>query len=288
MPWGLFIVLGVYALCVYGYIYTQYWDSPEYKAAMSYARALSILGVDDGRKCSEAELNRGFELTMEAALLMPDELQLVEHLENLRHRFAERKFKLKQESVNKVEMMSAHTMRIEQEKKAWLVVGSRERGWAPDQLLRGPERVVLWSIPGGVLIIAFWGYTRFSGKTARDKDHEAGLKESEREVEELGDFRRGLGSPGSRPAPQPDEEDDADTMASSPPVRARPPTKSGVPAVARSSAGALKPVTRPPTRASGVKAVARPPTSGAGIKAVTRPPSLTSRPAVKKRPPDDE
>ncbi len=255
VPYGLFIVLAVYGLAVYGYIWSNYWNSPEYKAALGYARALMILGVDDGRKCSEAELNTAFEATLEAARLMPDERQLVDHLENLRHRFAERKFKLKPELIQKVEMMSANTMRIEQERKAWLVVGSRDRGWAPDQLLRGPERVTLWSIPGGVLIIAFWAYTRLSGKALRAKEHEADLKQAEADVEHLGDFRRGLGTSSSRPLPK--VEDDADTIAASPPVRARPPSRVGVAAVSRP-------------------------------KTVTRPPSLTARPAVKKRPPPND
>jgi len=268
VPYGLFIVLAVYAAAVYGYIWANYWNSPEYKAALGYARALLILGVDDGRRCSEAELNTAFEATLEAARLMPDERQLVDHLENLRHRFEERKFKLKPDLVKKVEMMSANTRRIEEERKAWLVVGSRDRGWAPDQLLAGPQRVVLWSIPGGVLIIAFWAYTRFSGKALRDKEHEADLKKAEAEVEHLGDFRRGLGSPAARPLPRP--EDDADTLAQSPPVRARPPSQGGL---VSPSSGSLKPVSRPKT--------------STGSKAVTRPPSLTNRPAVKKRPPDE-
>ncbi len=296
IPWGLFIVLGVYAASVYGYIWSQYWNSPEFKAAMSYARALSLLGVDDGRRVSEADLNRGFELTMEAALLMPDELQLVEHLENLRHRFEERKFKMKQDWVNKVEMMSAHTMRIEQEKKAWLVVGSRDRGWAPDQLLRGPERVVLWSIPGGVLIIAFWAYTRFSTKAAMEKDHEDGLKESERELAELGDFRRGLESSSARPLPQVEEEED-DTLAQSPPVRARPPTRPGVPAVARPPTGTSRAVTRAPTATARpvtraptgtAQPVSRAPVQSSAERPVTRPAALTALPTIKKRPPRDD
>lgn len=231
VPYGLFIVLAVYAIAVYGYIWTNYWNSPEYKAALGYAKALMILGVDDGRKCSEAQLNTAFEATLEAARLMPDERQLVDHLESLRHRFEERKFKLKPDLIQKTEMMSANTMRIEKERKAWLVVGSRDRGWAPDQLLAGPERVVLWSIPGGVLIIAFWAYTRFSGKALRAKEHEAELKKAESEVEHLGDFRRGLGTSSSRPLPK--VEDDADTLAVSPPVRARPKTNSGAKAVTR-------------------------------------------------------
>jgi hypothetical protein len=254
--------LALYGLAVLGYVWTTYWNSPEYKAALGYASALMILGVDDGRKCSEAQLNTAFEATLEAARLMPEERELVDHLENLRNRFEERKFKLKPDLVKKVEMMSANTRRIENERKAWLVVGSRDRGWAPDQLLRGPQRAVLWSIPGAVLIIAFWAYTRFSGKALRSKEHEAELKKSEREVEALGDFRR-------RPAPK--VQDDADTLAQSPPVRARPPSQGGL---VSPSASTLQPVA---ARAK----------TGSGVKAVSRPPSLTSRPAVKKRPPEE-
>ncbi len=251
VPWGLFVVLAVYAAAVYGYIWATYWDNPEYKAALSYAKALLILGVDDGRRCSEAELVKAFELTLESARLMPEERQLVEHLENLRHRFEERKFKLSSDLKQKVEMMSANTLRHEQQKKAWLVVGARDRGWTPEQLLGGPRRAVLWSIPGAVFIIAFWAYTRFSGRAARAKEHEQQLKDSEHDVEALGDFRRGL----DKVRPRPQVEDDADTYAESPPVRVRPPSQSGVKPVTR------RPVTRPPTSGSGVKAVKRRPPS---------------------------
>lgn len=262
VPWGLFIVLAVYALGVYGYIWANYYNAPEYKAALAYARAVTILGVDDGRRCSEAELLKAFSLTLEAARLMPEERGLVEHLENLRHRFEERKFKLPDDFKQKAEMMSANTLRAEQAKKAWLVVGARDRGWAPDQLLGGPERVVLWSIPGAVFIIAFWAYTRFSRRAALAKDHEDQLKGQEREVDELGNFRRGLKNSGNdwKPPPEPawrpppqKRDDEADTLASPPSVRARPPTQGGARAVQR------RPTTRPPTASSGVKPVKRRP-----------------------------
>ncbi len=262
-PWGLLVVLGVYALAVYGYIRQTYYESPEYQAALAYGRALLILGVDDGRRCSEADLVKAFSLTLEAARLIPEERQLVDHLENLRHRFEERKFKLDPELVKKVEMMSANTMRIEQQRKAWLVVGSRDKGWAPDQLLAGPERVVWWSIPGGVFIIAFWAYTRMNAKAVRDREHEDDLKQTEKEVEQLGEYRSGL---NKRPAPKV-EEDDADTLAQSPPVRAQPPSR--------------------PKTGAGLKAVSsarNKPVSGVANKAVSRPPSLTKIPAVKKKP----
>jgi hypothetical protein len=250
VPYGLFIVLAIYAMAVLAYVWSTYWNAPEYNAAKSYAQALTILGVDDGRRCSEEGLTRAFELTLEAARLMPDERVLVDHLETLRNRFEERKFKLRPDLVQKTEMMSANTRRIEQERKAWLVVGARDKGWAPDQVLRGPERAVLWSLPGAVLIVVFWAYTRFSAGSVRAKEHEAELKRQEREVEELGDFRRRLG-PDGRPLVR--VEDDADTLASSPPVRARPPSSTSTP---------------------------RPRTSAGVKKAPTQ-----SRPAVRKRPP---
>jgi hypothetical protein len=97
-----------------------------------------------------------------------------------------------------------------------------------------------------VLIIAFWAYTRMSAKSVRDREHEADLKQAEKDVEQLGGFREGL---KKRPAPK--VEDDSDTLADAP-------------------------ITKPPPK----------PKTGTANKAVTRPPSLTSRPAVKKRPPE--
>lgn len=190
VPWGLFIILGVYALAVLGYVWVEYWNSPPYKAAQAYANALRILGPDDGRRCTEAQLNKAFEYTMQAALLMPEERELLEHLDRLRNRYDEKHFALRKEWVTQLEMMAARTVAIEKRRAPMMVVGARDRGWAADQLLEGPQKVFLWSLPGAVLIIAFWAYTRFSGRRVREEEHEAELKRQEREIRELGAFRR--------------------------------------------------------------------------------------------------
>ncbi len=219
VPWGLFVALAVYALAVWGYVWKTYWSSPEYLAAQHYAQALRILGVDDGRKCSEKELLRAFEHVLEAARLMPRVKPLVEHAERLRWRFDERKLKLPEEYKRRVEAVSAVTRRIEQEQEPWLVVGVRDKGWAADQLLEGPEKVVWWSIPGGVVIILIWAYGRFSARAVRDREHEEDLKAKEREVEQLAEYRKGL-----KPAPSAtQEDDDADTIAE--PPKPRPPSQ---------------------------------------------------------------
>jgi hypothetical protein len=211
-PTGLFIALGVYALVVLAYVKVQYWDAPGYVAAERYARALSLLGPDDGRRCSEAQLVEAMTLVLEAARLVPEEKALAEHTERLRYRFEERKFKLPKDLERHAELVSATAMRREREKDPWLVVGVRDRGWGPEQLLAGPERAALWSIPGAVLIVLLWVYGRFSARAAWAREHEAALQQSEAEVEALGQFREGLSPAPPRKKParrRPPPSDDA-------------------------------------------------------------------------------
>ncbi len=202
IPWGLFAVLGVYAGGVGAYVYVNYYNAPEYKAAQHYANALALLGDDDGRSCSEKDLNRAFELILQAAVLMPKQTNLPKHLEALRYRFDERKFKLRKDFIERAEMMSANTRRHEDAKKGWLVISAYDKGWTPEQTMGGPRRAVLWSLPGAVFIVVFWAYTRFSHRAARAKEHEKKLQDVEHEVEELGEFRRGLKSAESSQSAQ--------------------------------------------------------------------------------------
>lgn len=272
VPWGLFVVLAVYALAVWGYIYKTYWTSPEYLALQAYGEAMVRLGVKEGETCTEADFLRGFDLLLEAARLVPEERELLVKLERLRYLAEKRKFTLSKEQVRHVEMMALRAKNIAEERKPWLVVGTRDKGWAPDQLAETPTRIVWWSIPGGVLIIAYWAYLQFSAARVRAKEHEADLKQSEREVASLGDFRKGLGV--SKSSLRPVDEDDGDTLAEpEPPPRPRPSTGG-------------KPAVRRPATSSGVKPVARPATSS-GVKPVSRP-ATGGKPAVKRRPPDEE
>lgn len=159
-PWGLVVVLGLYGLAVLGYVWATFWSSPEYNAALQYEQALTLLGPADGRKCSEKDRVRAFEKLLEVARLMPEEIQVAEHLERLRHRFDERAFRLNRELVMKAELVSAQASRVEQDRKPWLVVGLRDRHWGPEEVLKKPQQVVLWSLPGGALIIALWAYSQ--------------------------------------------------------------------------------------------------------------------------------
>ncbi len=274
VPWGLFVVLAIYALAVWGYIWKTYWTSPEYLAMEAYGEAMVRLGVKEGETCSEADFLTGFDKLLEAAVLVPEERELLVKLERLRYLAEKRKIPLSKEQLRHVELMALRAKNIAEERKPWLVVGARDKGWAPDQLAQTPSRIVWWSLPGGILIIAYWGYLQFSAARVRAKEHEADLKQSEREVEELGDFRKGLGTSKSSLRRVEAEDDDGPTQAD-PPPRRRPVSTGGRPAVKR------------PGTASGAKAVSRPPTAS-GAKAVSRPATSGGKPAVKRRPPDEE
>ncbi|MDX2008783.1 MAG: hypothetical protein SFW67_01250 [Myxococcaceae bacterium] len=295
VPWGLFVVLAIYALLVAGYVWKTYYEAPEYQAAQHYAKALALLGVDDGRSCAEPKLREAFHHVLEAARLMPQQKDLAVHTERLRWRFDERGFKADPEDVRRAELVSQAARRVDEERQPWLVTGSRDRGWAPDQLLAGPERVLWWSSPGFVLIFAVWGYGQFGAKKARERQHEADLRNDEADLERLASYRSGLGEAPRKYADVSDEEDDA-TQADPPPRPARPSgarpavarreaadsgtrsTSGGRPAVSRSSGG------RPAVSRSsgGQPGVSR---SSGGRPAVSR--SSGGRPAVKREEPDE-
>ena len=189
IPWGLFIALGVYALMVCLYVYSTYWNSPGYQAARHWNDAVALLGVDEGRSCSRAQLEQAFIHMLEVGRLVPEERWIHERIEAVRWRFEERKFKLDQDLKMRAEAVSATHERIRQGRQQFLVVGVRDRGWAPEQVLAGPSRAVMWSIPGAVVIGLLWVWWRFGPNRIKAAEHEEQLVKQEAEVKELGAHR---------------------------------------------------------------------------------------------------
>jgi hypothetical protein len=179
VPYGLFIVLAVYALLVLGYVWATYWNSPEYLAAEHYAQASDLLGLDDGKTASKEILLSAYNHYLEAARLVPRALVLHKRVEAMRWRLDERGFKLDHDMQMRAEAVSMLWQRIQQEQDPILVVGARDRGWQPAQLLEGPGRSFLYALPGGLVIILIWGWTRFSGRRVREQDREKELKQIE-------------------------------------------------------------------------------------------------------------
>lgn len=200
IPFGLFIALGVYALAVLGYIWLTFWRTPEYQAMEHYERALRLIGRDEGISCSPEQLLEGYTELLEAARLMPMVKPLHERIEHLRWRFDERHIKLSKDMVMRAEAVSALYERIRQENAPILVSGVRDRGWAPDQLADGPGRAVLWSLPGGGVIIVLWAVWTFGPRRKRAEEHEEELVKMEHEVEQLAGNRPSARTGSQRPS----------------------------------------------------------------------------------------
>ncbi|MBL8950715.1 MAG: hypothetical protein JNK82_08060 [Myxococcaceae bacterium] len=204
VPYGLFIVLALYAVAVVGYVWATYWNSPEYVAAEHFAQATQLLGVDDGRKVSQRTLTEAYQHYLEAARLMPRVKELHERTEAMRWRFQERGFKMEHDLQMRAEAVSALWERIQREEQPMLVVGLRDRGWQPAQLLAGPGKTFLYALPGALVIVVVWAWLRFSDRKVRGDEHEAELKKIEAEVQALDGHRSRPPKPratGSRRGP---------------------------------------------------------------------------------------
>ena len=190
VPWGLFVALGIYALLVLGYVWATYWRSAEYQAAVNWDQAWSILGRDEGRSATQVELTLAYRHLLEAARLKPEVKSFHTELERLNWRFSEKKWEVPPDLRHASEAVASLWQRIQQERKPILVVGLRDKGWAPEQLVKGPKRVLMWSPVGGLLVIAVWAYGRFNVKRVREQEKEVEAQKLERELAERAQMRR--------------------------------------------------------------------------------------------------
>ncbi len=190
IPYGLFVVLGLYALSVVGFVYLRYWSSPRWMAARHVEEAMVLLGSDSGRTTPPAELVVAYEHLLEAARLQPRIWALHDELERLNWRFEERNLDQPQELRRRAEAVAVLFQREKLKEENALLLDTRSRGWDRRTLLAGPATAFLWSSIGAVLIIAVWLYLRFVKKEVKEEEkaeHRAGVA---RDVEELGRFRR--------------------------------------------------------------------------------------------------
>ena len=185
IPWGLFIVLGIYGGLVLGYIQLTYWGTDQYKAAEHVDQAYALLATDKFEKLSKETLFEAYGHFLEAARLVPEVRGTHERLQELRYRMDQRNIQLPRELVMRTEAMAVLLQRIDEERAPTLVTGIRDRGWAPDQVLSGPKTVLIWSSPGAVLISIFFFYRSFTERRIRSEEHEAESMKGEQELIDL-------------------------------------------------------------------------------------------------------
>jgi hypothetical protein len=185
----LLIALGIYSALALGYLYTSYWSSRRYQAAVHWSSAMDLLGVDDGRRCSRAQLETAFVHLLETGRLVPEARWVQDRIEAVRWRFEERHFKLPEELKMRSEAVAALHENLRLQRQPLLVVGIRDRGWAPDQLLAGPAKVLPWAIAGAVMICLVWAWWAYGPHRIKAEEREEQLLRQEAEVKELGAFR---------------------------------------------------------------------------------------------------
>ncbi len=183
-PWGLLVALALYGLAVVGYAWATYWRTDDYKAAQSYAAAWQLIGHDEGLKATPEQLTQAYALLLETARMKPEVKDVHDQLERLNWRFEERGLRVPEDLRRSAEAVAVLWLRIQQAQAPILVVGVRDRGWAPDQVVEGPKRLFRWSPIGGFLIVMVWAYGRYNSRRVAEQTKESELQHAEHELAE--------------------------------------------------------------------------------------------------------
>ncbi|MBX5484378.1 MAG: hypothetical protein IRZ16_21355 [Myxococcaceae bacterium] len=190
-PYGLLVALGLYALACLGYVWKTYWTAPDYLAAEHYREAWRILEpTKAGRTATRDQLEAAYRHLLEVARLKPEIRDVHDQLESLNWRFDEHGWKVPEDLRHAAEAVAMTWQKIQQANEPILVVGMRDRGWAPDQVLKGPATVAKWSPVGGLLIVALWAWWRFGAMRGAAEKNEDKLQQLEREMEDRARQRR--------------------------------------------------------------------------------------------------
>lgn len=190
VPWGLVAALGLYVVGVGLYVTLSTRSAPDYQAAKHYAAAREILGLDGGKHCTRPELDQAYDHLLEAARLEPQVITFHRMLEGLNGRFEERGWKMPPDFRLRSEAVAGLYRRIQDSREPLLVVGARDQGWDPEQLLRRPEQVMKWSLLGGVGIVVLWFALKLGEKQRQAMARNENLERIEREVADLARQRR--------------------------------------------------------------------------------------------------
>lgn len=199
IPWGLFIMLGLYFAAVLGYTRYEYVNSPEYKASRHLRIADQLLGQDNGLTAEKEQLVEALDNLIIAMKYVPENVWAQKKVEVLARRLSERKVKLTREQQQLVDALGRKYRVAEDKKTSFMPIGVRDI-WDIDALKEMPGRVLQRTFLGGFIIFIVWLY-----KTLQDRKHMLKL-EMERQTGRRKDLRevarpkRRVSSPPSKPS----------------------------------------------------------------------------------------
>lgn len=179
VPWGLFVLLGLYGAAAYGYV--QYTDqtSPQTLAGQHLLAAQTLLGPDDGDTARDEDLQKAYAELVEGLQILPDDAWGHQQLERVRWALAKRNQQPPPELKRRADFLASARLAAEQGRQSQLPVGPRER-FGVDGLVDSAVRLKRYLGVGGLVILVFWFYIelqdyKFAHK--RDDEHEVQRRE---------------------------------------------------------------------------------------------------------------
>ena len=189
VPWGLFILLGLYFGSIWLFLRYEYYNAPEYKAARHLSIALQLLGDDDGLTAEVPELLDALDHMLAALSVNPDDRFAHHRVEAVVRRLNERNVPLPDEKQKHLDALALRFRRLHELGTDLLAIGPRDM-WDVDYVLEMPARIARFSIFGGLIIFVIWFYKSLQDRRYLDKLAAERMEERREEIAEAGAGRR--------------------------------------------------------------------------------------------------
>lgn len=189
VPWGLFIVLGLYGAGAYAYVEYTNQTSPETRAGKHLLVAERILGKDNGETAKSDQLQVAYAEIVAALTLTPDDAWGHQELEKVGWELGRRGLRPPAELVRRANFLAASWQNEQASKRSQLPESPVER-FGLDTFEDEATRLKRYLGLGSVIIIALWAYKEFQDYKfihKRDDEHELLHRE---ELRELGSHRK--------------------------------------------------------------------------------------------------
>lgn len=189
IPWGLFIVLGLYFGSVYAFTQYEFYNSPEYVAARHMRAADQLMGPNGGRTAKLPELEEALDHLLAALEKMPEDAWSHQQVEQVLIRLKERGYEVPKEKQRLLDMLARKYALADQAKRPVLIIGARDI-WDFNSIAEMPDKIRRYSWFGGLLIFLIWLYIRWQDMKGADAFLDEKDDERRQELEELGAHRR--------------------------------------------------------------------------------------------------
>jgi hypothetical protein len=174
VPWGLFLLFGLYGAAAYAYVdYTDH-RSPEALAAQNLELAAQLIGPDNGETARDADLQAAYQHLVDGLAVNTDDAWGHKELEVVTFALARRGQKPPADLKRRADFLAANWNHLQQARTSNLPESPRER-FEFDRWEDKASRLKRYLGFGGVIIVLLWIYREFQDYKflhKRDDEHE--------------------------------------------------------------------------------------------------------------------